>query len=53
MTGIHSLVKDIDDSQRSHEKREWTAIYEHLPAGHAKIVKEFYANLWDKKETQC
>ena len=35
------------------EKRGWTTIYEHLPTRRALIVREFYANLRDLKETHC
>ena len=34
------------------KKRGWIAICEHLPAGRTAIVREFYANLRDKKKTQ-
>ena len=33
------------------EKRNWIVIYEHLPFGRVAIVREFYANLVDMKET--
>ena len=35
------------------EKRGSIAICEHLTAGRVAIVREFYANLRDRKETQC
>ena len=35
------------------EKRNWIAIYEHLPSRCVAIVREFYANLVDMKETMC
>ena len=35
------------------EKRGMTTISKNLPTGRAAIVREFYANLRDKKETQC
>ena len=35
------------------EKKGWTPICEHLTTGRATIVREFYANLRDRKESQC
>ena len=35
------------------EKINWIAICENLPFGRATIVREFYANLVDRKETMC
>ena len=35
------------------EKTGWIAIFQHLPSGRVVIVREFYANLRDRKETQC
>ena len=35
------------------EKIGWIVIYEHLAVGRAAIVREFYSNLRDRKETQC
>ena len=33
------------------ENRGWTTICDHLPVGCAAIVREFYPNLRDRKET--
>ena len=35
------------------EKRNRIAIWEHLPSWRVVIVREFYANLVDRKETMC
>ena len=35
------------------EKRGWKIKWEHMPSGCAALVREFYANMVDKKETQC
>ena len=35
------------------EKINWIAICEHLPLVHAAIVREFYVNFVDRKETTC
>ena len=35
------------------EKSNWTSICTHLPVGLIAMVREFYANLWGRKELQC
>ena len=35
------------------EKRNWIAICEHMPSRHATIVREFYVNMVNRKETMC
>ena len=35
------------------EKRGWKIICEHMPPGHATLVREFYSNMVGRKETQC
>ena len=35
------------------KKRGWKFVCQHLSSGFAALVREFYANLGDRKETQC
>ena len=32
------------------EKRNWTSIYTHTPVGLVALLREFYANLRDRKQ---
>ena len=35
------------------EKRGWRIICQHTPSGFVALVREFYVNMLDKKQTQC
>ena len=50
--GHRGLKEIIPPFKEVNEKRGWTDNYEHLPARRSTIVRELYANLWVKKETQ-
>ena len=48
--GERGLKDIIPPFKKLIEKRNWTSICTHLPVGIAAMVREFYANLRDKKE---
>ena len=45
--------KSIPHFQKIIEKRGWEFICQHLPYGFVALVREFYKNLVERKETQC
>ena len=51
--GERGLKEIIPPFKEIIEKRNWIAIFKHLPPRRAAIVKEFYANLGDRRETMC
>ena len=51
--GERRFKEFISSFKETIEKRGWSVICKHMPLARAALVKEFYANLVDMKETQC
>ena len=51
--GERGFNKLISPFREVIEKRGWSLLCEHKPAGFAAVVREFYANMVGKKEKMC
>ena len=51
--GERGFKKFIPPFNELIEKRGWNFIYEHMPPERVALVREFYANLLDRKGTKC
>ena len=51
--GERGFNKIISPFREEIEKRGWNLLCEHIPVGFAAVVREFFANLVDKKERNC
>ena len=51
--GEKGLKKFISPFKQIIEKRGWKFVCQHLASGFAALVREFNANLVDRKENQC
>ena len=51
--GERGFNKLISPFRELIEKKGWSLLCEHKPAGFAAIVREFYANMVGKKERMC
>ena len=49
--GERGFKKFIPPFKEVIEKRGWKIICEHMPLGHAALVREFYDNMVGRKET--
>ena len=51
--GERGFKKFIPPFKELVEKRGWNVICEHMPPEHAALVREFYANLVNRKGSKC
>ena len=49
--GKRGFKKFISPFKEIIEKRGWTFVSQHFPSGFVALVREFYANLRDRKDT--